>query len=176
MHDFGLFTLGSQPYEHKPAHLLDGKWTEGRQRLYVSFYATRRYPALRVLQQTKRNDVVVCTIQLYPFNEIAKSHNEGHSISKERAAITVADLEFKEWKTAGGVYTVIDVSDDGFYKLDAMKHAKPIHFDVAAQEWVSLDLLGMIENVAIECGLPCVCYDIALQPYMNLARYDTPFP
>jgi hypothetical protein len=39
--------------------------------------------------------------------------------------------------------------------LGAMKLVEPVLFDVAASEWgVQLDLLSIIEEAAIDCGLP----------------------
>lgn len=80
------------------------------------------------------------------------SHEEV-SLSRQRIAKEVKDLKTTKWRDAR--VSLSDVSGDDYYYLVVVKRSRPLLFQVVASEWeVPLDLLGLIEEVAVECGLP----------------------
>jgi hypothetical protein len=155
LHDFGLFTFSSQPYKHS-VYESGEEWTEDQQRPFVSFIMPGKDGlSLEFFKRLKeRADVVVYAQELCPFKMVDSSHDP-HDVSRKRIADTVKDLETAEWEVSISVCSSADVSDSGdLYLPDAMKLVKPVLFDVAASEWgVQLDLLGVIEGVAVDCGL-----------------------
>jgi hypothetical protein len=101
----------------------------------------------------ERADVVVFAEELCPFKIVDDSHDL-HVVSRRRIADKVKDLETAEWgEDFTSVCSGADMSTD-LYLPDAMKSVKPVFFNVAASEWsVPLGLLGVIEGVAVDCGL-----------------------
>lgn len=102
----------------------------------------------------ERADIVVSAEELCPFTIVNGSHDP-HDVTRERNSDTEKDLEDAEWKTYTGVCSGEDMSELVLDALAVMKLVKPVCFDVAAREWgIQLDLLRVIEEVAIGCGLP----------------------
>ena len=158
LHDFQLLTDGSQPYEHERTFEEDGKWTEYQQRPFVTFTMpgqdSHGLEFFKRLQ--KRSEIVVRASEIHPFRELQPSHEEV-AVTRKRVAKATEDLEAGTWRGLTWVLNPIDVSEDDFYCLDAMKRSKPLFFQVAAKEWgVRLDLLSIILDVAVECDLPRV--------------------
>jgi hypothetical protein len=145
--------VDSRPYEHN-VYKSGEEWTEGQQQPFVSFIMPDKDgPSLEFFQRLKeRADVVVFAIELLPFKMVDGSHGP-HVVSRRRIADTVEDLETAEWKDV----TIVCSGADTPTKLnlpDAMKLVKPVFFDVAASKWgVKLDLLGVIEKVAVDCEM-----------------------
>jgi hypothetical protein len=76
-------------------------------------------------------------------------------VSRERIARTAEDLQTTEWEGVTWALSRRDPWEDSYYFLDVIKRSSPLIFDVAAREWdESLDLLGVILEVATKCGLP----------------------
>jgi hypothetical protein len=157
LHDFRLLTDGSQPYEHGRAYELGNEWTEYQQRPYIAFIMPgENGQCLEFFERLKkRSEIVVQACELHPFRILPDSH-EQVAVSRIRIAKTVEDLETTAWKDVTWALCESDISADEYYfGLDAIKRSSPLRFYVAASEWgVSLDLLGVIEEVAIECDLP----------------------
>jgi len=102
----------------------------------------------------ERADIVVSAEELCPFTIVNGSHDP-HDVTRERNSDTEKDLEDAEWKADIGVCLGEDTSEFVSDNFGVMKLVKPVCFDVAAREWrVQLDLLRVIEEVAISCGLP----------------------
>ena len=102
----------------------------------------------------ERADIVVSAEELCPFTIVNGSHDP-HDVSRKRNSDTEKDLEDAEWKAGVGVCLGADPSEFVLDRFAVMKLVKPVWFDVAAREWgVQLDLLRVIEEVAIGCGLP----------------------
>jgi hypothetical protein len=54
-----------------------------------------------------------------------------------------------------GLSDVDPSTTDPFYDSDVVKRLNPPYFEVAASTWERrVDLLGLLEDVAIECGSP----------------------
>jgi hypothetical protein len=155
LHDFGLFTICSQPYE-QDVYESGKKWSEYQQRPFISFIMPGKDGlSLEFFKRLKERaaDVVVSAQELCPFKIVHGSHDL-HAVSRKRIADTVKDLETAEWKAFTGVCSAYMLDTD-LYCVDVMKSVKPVLFDIAASEWgVPLGLLGVIEGVAIDCGLP----------------------
>jgi hypothetical protein len=100
----------------------------------------------------ERAGVVVSAQELCPFKILDGSHGP-HDVSRTRIADTSKDLETADWGEDVTTVSPSKLSAD-LYLPDAMKLVEPVFFVVAASEWgVQLDLLDVIEKVAIECGL-----------------------
>ena len=129
------------------------EWTEWQQRPYVSFIMPGKDGlSLKFFNrlQERRADVVVSARELCPFKIVDRSHGP-HVVSRTRIADTSKDLETADWGKDITTVCTSKLSAD-LYLPDAMKLVEPVFFDVAASEWgVQLDLLGVIEKVAIEC-------------------------
>jgi hypothetical protein len=156
LNDFGLFTTGSHPYGHGVRES-DEKQSEWEQRPHITFIMPDRNGlSLKFFKRLKeRADVVVSAEEYFPFNIVDGSHGP-HTICRQRTADMVKDLETAKWASFTAVCSSSNMSlENDLLSLDGMKSVKPISFDVAASEWgVPLDLLGVIEEVAIDCGLP----------------------
>jgi hypothetical protein len=153
LHDFRLLTDGSQPYEHQHAFRLGEEWAEYQQRPYVTFTMPGEDgQGLEFFKRLKkRPEIVVQASELHPFRVLPGSH-EQVVVSRERIAKTAEDLETTPWK---GVTWALSGSGGDLFWLDAMNRSSLLYFAIAASEWgVSLDLLGVIEEVAVECDLP----------------------
>ena len=85
-----------------------------------------------------------------------ESLNDSHSphfINHKCITDTVEDLKTAEWK--GVTIACSDADTSSKLNLpDVMKSVKPVFFDVAVSKWgIKLDLLGVIEKVAVDCGI-----------------------
>jgi hypothetical protein len=154
LHEFALLTIGSQPYEQSVYE--SGKnWSEYQQRPFIIFIMPGKNAlSLEFFERLKkRADIVVSAQELCPFKIVDGSHDP-HVVSRMRVAVTVKDLETAEWEVSTSICYDGDRSYNDLFCVDVMKSEKPVIFDVAASEWgVQLDLLGVIEGVAIDCGL-----------------------
>jgi hypothetical protein len=157
LHDFRLLTDGSQPYQHQYGRRGEN-WFEYEQRPTVSFVMSGEDGhGLEFFERLKkRPEVVVQSSQIYPFVVLPGSH-ESVPVSRGRIAETKEALKSEEWENVTWALCQPDLSE--YYPFDAMKRSKPVWFDVAASKWgVSLDVLGVIEEVAVECNLPRISY------------------
>lgn len=154
LHDFGLITDNGQPYQHDRAFKLGKKKAEYQQRPSVSFMIPSGDQSLKFFAMLRnRQEIVVQACELHLYKALPNSH-EKVSISRERIAKEVKDLKSTKWKDVGWTFPS-NISDEDYYCLDVVKRSRPLLFQVVASEWeVPLDLLGLIEEVAVECGLP----------------------
>lgn len=154
LHEFGLITDNSQPYQHKGAFKLGKKVAEYQQRPYVSFMMPSSDRSLKFFAMLRnRPEIVVQACEIHPYNALPNSH-EQVLISRECIAKEVKDLKTTKWQDYTRTFSS-QITDEDYYCLDVVKRSRPLLFDVAASEWeVSLDLLGLIKEVAVECGLP----------------------
>jgi hypothetical protein len=96
--------------------------------------------------------------EIHPHN-VLPIHTSGF-----RSAVSVPPKEskiLKSTKLEEVTWTLptIDISDEDFNRSGAVKQLGPLVFPVALSEWeVPLDLLDLIEEVAIKCGLPRMRY------------------
>ncbi len=76
-------------------------------------------------------------------------------VSRERIAKRDKDFSITGVeKTVQGPFLRFAISDEDYYCSDVVKRSPPLLFGGAASGWeVPLDLLGLIEEVAVECGL-----------------------
>lgn len=156
LHDFQLLTDNSQPYEHKRPFRLGDDWAEYEQRPYVSFTMSALPGWDRELLALLRHqpDILVQASTLYPY-ELVPGSDKQVVVSRDRIAKTTKDLRSTTWKPITMALTDVDISNEEFFCLDSLKRSKPVVFVVAAREWgPHLDLLGMIEDAAIDCGMP----------------------
>ena len=103
---------------------------------------------------------MVQACKLDPFRVLPGSDDQV-TVTRRRIAKTAKSLSSTEWVGRTWAFSNHDISDEDYYCLDALKRADPVLFEVAAREWgVRLDLLGIIEEVAIECNLPRVSRNI----------------
>lgn len=104
-----------------------------------------------------RPEIVVQAFELHPCRVLPGSRDEV-VVSRERIATTAEGLETAAWRDCMNCLYEIDERfcfyGSGYYSSDAMKKSSAIQFQVAASRWEALDLLGLIEEVAIECDLP----------------------
>jgi len=108
----------------------------------LKFFATLR----------NRQEIVVQACEIHPYKVLPNSH-EQVSVNRERIAEIVKDLNITERKDV--TWALSNIPGEEHYCLDVVKRLSPLLFAVAASEWeVPLDLLGLIEEVAVECGLP----------------------
>lgn len=153
LHKFGLFTIGSQPYEQVINESTKG-YDECQQRPYVAFIITGKDGLYLDFFNKLKERADVSSVELCPF-KILDGSPDSHVVSRNRTASTVKDLETAEW---GKDSTTVRSSEDVSAELDlpdAMKSVQPVLFNVVASEWgVQLDLLRVIKEVAIDCGLP----------------------
>jgi hypothetical protein len=159
LHDFQLLTDCSQPYEHDRPFIHGKKWVEYQQRPYVCFAMPgddgRFLEFFAMLRN--RPEIVVHASELHPCRVLPDSHEEV-VVSRGRIATTAEGLETAAWTVY--MTCLCEVNEGfgfyglGYYDLDAMKRSSAILFQVAASGWEALDLLGLIEEVAIECDLP----------------------
>ena len=99
-----------------------------------------------------RPEIVVQASELHPYRVLPDSHEEVE-VNRYRIATTAEGLETAAWSV--DTISLIEIDEDpDYYGLDAMKKSSAILFQVAASKWEALDLLGLIEEVAIECDLP----------------------
>jgi hypothetical protein len=153
LQDFGLFTISSQPYEHEVFEK-EGKWIEVQQKPYVSFLLpTKGAPYLELFKRLKdRANVAVSAQELCPSRVVDGSHDT-HEVTRSREADTDKGLETAEWMCDIAVGGESDMSFVVPEIFPAMEPVKPVWFDVAVNEWgVQLDLLALIEEVAVEIG------------------------
>jgi hypothetical protein len=157
LHDFQFLTDQSQPYEHERTYELGNGWTEYQQRPFVAFTMPGEDGrCLEFFERLKeRPEVVVQASELHPFRVLPDSH-ERVAVSRIRIAKTAEDLETTTWEDVTWALCESDSEEvEDYLCLDAIKRSSPLRVDVAASEWeVSLDLLGVIEEVAVECDLP----------------------
>ncbi len=74
-------------------------------------------------------------------------------ISHECIAKRVEDLKTTKWKDVTETFNS-NISDEDYYCLNVVKQSSPLLFEIAVSEWeVSLNLLSLIEEVAVECEL-----------------------
>jgi hypothetical protein len=154
LHDFQLLTDCSQPYEHDRPFIHGKKWVEYQQRPYVCFAMPgddgRFLEFFAMLRN--RPEIVVHASELHPCRVLPDSHEEV-VVSRGRIATTAEGLETAAW--SADTISLVEIDEDpDYYGLDAMKKSSAILFQVAASGWEALDLLGLIEEVAIECDLP----------------------
>lgn len=110
----------------------------------LKFFATLR----------NRQEIVVQACEIYLYKVLPNSH-EQVSVSRERIAERVKDLNATERKDVTWALSKVNIPGEEYYCLDIVKRLSPLLFAVAASEReVPLDLLGLIEEVAVECGLP----------------------
>ena len=165
IHDFQLLTDNSQPYEHQRRSKFDDEWVEYEQRPYVSFTMPglhgRSLEFFALLKH--RPEIMVHACKLDPFMALPGSDDEV-TVTRERIAKTAESLSRTEWVGLTWALRNFDISDEDYYCLDALRRADPVVLMVAAREWgVCLDLLGIIEEVAIECDLPRASRNIRKQ-------------
>ena len=165
IHDFQLLTDNSQPYEHQRRSKFDDEWAEYEQRPYVSFTMPGLHGrSLEFFASLKhRPEIMVHACKLDPFMALPGSDDEV-TVTRERIAKTAESLSRTEWVGLTWALRNVDISGNDYYCLDALRRADPVVFMVAAREWgVCLNLLGIIEEVAIECDLPRVSRNIRKQ-------------
>ncbi|KAH7418732.1 hypothetical protein BKA64DRAFT_763361 [Cadophora sp. MPI-SDFR-AT-0126] len=137
LHDFGLFTIDSQP---------SGCGVDKRDIAYLEFFEKLK----------ERADIVVHAQELCPFRIVEGSHDR-HVVTRERKANNKKDLETTEWKPLGSVCSNRSMAFLVSKYFPAMKQDKPVYFDVAAYRWgVQLDVLKVIEEVMIGLGWPLI--------------------
>ncbi len=155
LHEFGLITNGDQPYEHEGVFKLGKEMAEYQQRSYVSFMMSGDDQSLKFFATLRnRQEIVVQACEIHPYKVLPNSH-EQVSISRERIAERVKDLKTTERKDVTWVLSKVNIPGEEYYYLDIVKRLSPLLLAVAASEWeVPLDLLGLIEEVAVACGLP----------------------
>ena len=162
IHDFQLLTDCSQPYEYQRPYKFSDGWAEYEQRPYVSFTMPGLHGrSLEFFASLKhRPEIMVHACKLDPFRVLPGSDDEV-TVTRRRMAKTAESLSSTEWVGLTWALRNFDISDEDYYCLDALRRADPVVFMVAAREWgVCLDLLGIIEEVAIECDLPRVSRNI----------------
>jgi hypothetical protein len=148
LHDFGLFTIGSQPYDHE-VDKNGNKLREWQQKPCISFIVSGKDVSyLEFFKKLKeRADIVVAAQELCPFRIVDGSHGL-HNVTRVRTADNNEDLEIAQWKCYGGVCSNNDMSFLVSKYFPAMEQGKPAFFDVAVSEWgVQLDVLDVIEEV-----------------------------
>ena len=165
IHDFQLLTDNGQPYEHQRPSKFGDEWAEYEQRPYVSFTMPGLDGrSLEFFSSLKhRPEILVHACKLDPFRVLPGS-DDRVAVTRKRRAKTAKSLSSTEWVGLTWALYNDDISGQYYYCLDALKRADPVVFTVAAREWgVRLDLLGIIEEVAIECDLPRVSRNIRKQ-------------
>lgn len=89
------------------------------------------------------------------IHELIPSSDKQVVVSRDRIAKSTKDLRSTAWEPITMALTDVDISGEEFFCLDSLKRSEPVVFVVAAREWgVRLDLLGVIEDAAIDCHMP----------------------
>lgn len=127
--------------------------TEYQQQSYVFFIMLNSDQFLKFFI-TLRNwqEIVVQVCEIHSYKTLLNSH-EQVLISHECIAKRVEDLKTTKWKDVTETFNS-NISDEDYYCLNVVKQSSPLLFEIAVSEWeVSLNLLSLIEEVAVECEL-----------------------
>lgn len=158
LHDFGLLTIGSQPYDHDFCYEEGTGWVERQQRPFVDFLMSGddgQY--LKFFQAlTKRAEIAVRVSQIYPFDILQGSH-KGVTVSRQRIAKRAKQLKKQQWVAKTGALCSLDLSGEDIFSLEALENSSTVDFSIAAKAWKGssdFDLLALIKKVAVDCHLP----------------------
>ena len=159
LHDFQLITDCSQPYEHSYKENEDKTyWIERLQRPYVTFImqggdGSKAPEFFKMLK--KRLEIIISAANIFAFSKLPGSHGRA-VVTYQRCAKMKKDLATTKWEDLTWSMHDRDFSTQPYYNFRAIKRSNPIAFDVAARNWYDpVDLLGIVEEVAVRCGLPC---------------------
>lgn len=89
-----------------------------------------------------------------PCESLPGSHDR-IVISRERVARNVERLRSTTWKDVRTAFCSFDLSKEALFCLNAVKESRVLWFEVAASDFgISLDLLSLIQEIAVKAGLP----------------------
>lgn len=159
LHDYGLMTYGSQPFDRKPERLAigGGYWYQIRQRPYLSFMTPLKD---RIPQDTIER---FCTLLLMhsrivaivkqPGQPFRSSMPETHIVTITRSALSIEELYAEPFKP----YTCVPCNgtlESETWEVEAVIAAECLNISVASRSWdEDMDLLALIEGVAVAAGL-----------------------
>ena len=153
LHDFGILTYQSQPYERSTGRN-DGKYYEHWQKPFICFVMENASNPLNLLKNLKkRPGITVYGAKLHPYKVVSGADGEELIVTQYRLAESAEALKSSRWEPYTCIYPV-DSSADDFFGLEVIRRCKPWLIDVAVTAWgVDLDLLKLIEQAAKEVGL-----------------------
>ena len=158
VHDLGLLTYSSQPYQDDRCFRVGEDWADYQQRPFLSFLVADKdglgLELFRKLQE--RPEIVVQAAQSYPYRLWPGSYDGGLVVTRERIVDSVDSLATTPWQDLTEVCHSHNLEEEGLFALEVIRRLNPLSIECAANEWGPLDLISLVEGVAIECGLPRV--------------------
>lgn len=168
LHDFGILTFDSQPYERSISHVdcefpiyCGGRcecprYWEIWQKPYVCFMVeSSRTGSMKLLTElTKNPDITVQRTEIANQEIVVPDlPKEKLTFSRHRQARSKEALKTFEWKT--WAFSLKGVSEDGFFRSEVVKRHEPLLVFVGVAKWGvdNIDLLKLIEEAAISVGL-----------------------
>ena len=159
LHDYGLLTYESQPFEIKPQFIERGGgwWSQRRQRPYLSFLLPQND---RIPKNSIEN---FCTFLLAhpkivtiinqrgkPFRTSMLDH---HIVTKERVALSIKELYAEPFDP----FSIVprEEKDESYeWGVEAIIRARCLDIQVASRSWdENVDLMNLVEGVAEAAGI-----------------------
>ena len=156
IHDLGLLTYSSQPYQDDRGFPVGEDWADYQQRPFLSFLVADKdglgLELFRKLQE--KPEIVVQAAQSYPYRMWPGSYDGGLVVTRERIVNSADNLATTPCQDLTKACLSHNLEEEGLFALEVVRRLNPLSIECAASEWGPLDLIGLVEEVAIECGLP----------------------
>lgn len=156
LHDFGLLTEDSQPFEHLCGRD-ENDYFEYEQRPYVSFLVSNdNDQVLKFFEMLKnRSEIMTCATEPYSNQTLSGSHKQRIGVTRERVAKTVERLKETPWRDVTWCFGDWNRAEEEICRLSAVKKSKVLWFYIFGREWgVALDLVGLILELVVKSALP----------------------
>lgn len=159
LHDYGMLTHGSQPFERLRPEIVQkggGFWAQSRQRPYLGFLVPQRD---RVPQASvdKFCDLLMAHPKIVTrITEKGKpmrtNLETSHAVTVERTALTIKKLYAEPWTdfTHLHLWNIIEHED---WHVEALTRAEPLDVAIGTRSWSEdVDLIALVKGAANEAG------------------------